>query len=78
MIQTHNINKPEVVEITLAYLHSPVTVNGLGLDTVTTLDAGNCTSKGILVSRDEHGIMLSKGALRAIIPLTNVKVYVLK
>lgn len=67
-----NPNLPKLV--TTAYLQAPV--SGLGIIPGGTTTLSKEKTPGVILNHTDQGLLLSKGNLLALIPLTNVKIMV--
>jgi len=63
-------------EVRVAYLQAPVNIPWLNISTNTSLT--DKTAVGVKMVLTSEGLVLSKGAIRAIIPSTNIKIAVFK
>lgn len=63
-------------EVKLAFLQAQINLPEMGLLSCTHLGADK--TPGVTIMMDAAGLMLTKGKVTAFVPMTNVKVAVLK
>lgn len=70
------MSKPDDREVKVAFLQAQINVPEMGLLSQTML--GGDKTPGLKITINDHGLMLTKDKQVAFVPMTNVKVAVLK